>query len=1162
VSNGSNVNNAPHRFQTKACAVVKDPPVVEPVTVDPALNLVKPVNIPSVDCAFLSPTNSVVSPTLTDMLPEPCLKISPLQYVNIVVNGKKLRALNDSGTQIPVISRSVVSDFDPVGQIQIQGVVGAPVATPLVALDVKLARGDDVTDGFVTVDQTMSIVFAVANDIAMQCEAILPPSVIDELKSLMTVELIAEANVPETAELSCDNNQSTDEMVDCDSLVLVGLNTTSASNDGSCPPGGREVDKAERLASNSSFAVEQTSDASLVEAFRFAADESNGYFSHDGLLYHKDNIAGQLVSQLVVPAGRRAAIFEVAHSSIFSGHLRERKTKQRTKMSFYWPGMSGQIKRWCAECVECQLRARRRTNDRVPITPIARAPLPFHTLNMDVIGPIQDKAPYPWILTIVDSCTRWPSAFLLKSLTAKAVCDCLLTMFANVGVASVLISDRGTNFTSQLTQEFLKRLGCSPRLLSPNHPQASGLVERYNATLKGMLAHVVRENPGSWHKLVPLIVWSTREVPNSTTGVSPYQMVYGRVPRGVLAILKESWTGDSPISPCLAKSTVSYLQDLKEKLELAANYAQENSAGEQKRYTNNYNLRAKDKTFVAGEKVIVLSRDSTNKVYSRWRMGTVNKVLSPHSYLVGMEDGSVKHLHANHMRKFVAKVQSVVMVNDKDTDFGNVCYPPTRIINHVALPSQRVKTEQIEHLSVEQRVELLSILDEFADVFSDRPGLCSLVEHKIQTTPEFKPKAFKAYRIPEILRQEVDRQIDQLIEWNFIEPAQSPMASPIVCAFKKDKSIRLTVNYVYLNKFTVSDAFPMPNAEEVMWRISQANFISCFDGNSGYWQLPMCEDDSWLTCFVTHRGLYRWKRCPFGLKNSAASFVRMVALILKPISDFAEAYVDDMGVHSSHWSQHLLDLVAYFTVIRQANLTLNLKKSSFARSEITMVGHVIGSGKHCPDPEKLSVLQNLERPTTKSELRRLLGMFGYYRNYVAGFAGLAKPLTDLTGNEIPVDIPWGEEQEHAFQRLRNAMCSSPVMMSPRFGEPFSLQTDASGTCVGCCLGQWDETGNEHPIAYASQKLSTTQCNWAVIEKEAYAVMWGLQKYRSITFGSEITVYVDHNPLTYLSEMAPSSAKLTRWLLALQEFNLKIVYKRGVDHKVADFLSRVSTRKPC
>jgi hypothetical protein len=131
------------------------------------------------------------------------------------------------------------------------------------------------------------------------------------------------------------------------------------------------------------------------------------------------------------------------------------------------------------------------------------------------------------------------------------------------------------------------------------------------------------------------------------------------------------------------------------------------------------------------------------------------------------------------------------------------------------------------------------------------------------------------------------------------------------------------------------------------------------------------------------------------------------------------------------------------------------------------------------------------------------------------------------------------------------------MRAPLWGQPFFLHTDASGTAVGCCLGQWDDKGGEHPVAYASQKFNSSQANWATIEKEAYAVIWALQKYRSIIFGAEITVYVDHNPLTYLVETAPKSAKLTRWLLALQEFPIKIVYKRGVDHKVPDCLSRLS-----
>ena len=190
-------------------------------------------------------------------------------------------------------------------------------------------------------------------------------------------------------------------------------------------------------------------------------------------------------------------------------------------------------------------------------------------------------------------------------------------------------------------------------------------------------------------------------------------------------------------------------------------------------------------------------------------------------------------------------------------------------------------------------------------------------------------------------------------------------------------------------------------------------------------------------------------------------------------------------------------------------------------------------------------LQDVAPPATKKQFRRMLGMFGYYRDYIAHFAEIARPLTDLTGGEIPNDIPCGTEQEEAFTKLRLALSSPPVLTSPRYGEPFFVQSDASGHSVGCCLGQWDEDGNEHPVAYASQKLSTTQQAWAVIIRESYAVMWGLQKFRDIIFGSQVTVFVDHNPLVFLAENAPKSAKLMRWLLAIQEFNVEIVYKRGV-----------------
>ena len=744
---------------------------------------------------------------------------------------------------------------------------------------------------------------------------------------------------------------------------------------------------------------------------------------------------------------------------------------------------------------------------------------------------------------------------MLRNLTAKTTCEALLQMFSQVGIVSNIICDRGSNFTSALTQEFLRKLGCSPRLLTPNHPQASGLVERFNSTFKQMLAHVVRDHPGTWHKLVPYVVWAIRETPSATTGVSPYEMVYARKPHGILALLKETWSGDIELPPGLTKTAVEYLQEIKESLELVADYADQHSEKRQRSYVNYYNLRARDKSFIVGDEVVVLAPDSTNKVYSRWRRGKVTKVLSPHSYLVELEDGGRRHIHANHMRKFIARAQPVGIMSD-DKSFGKICFPPTLVTNNELLPSERIDKSSLEHLSNDQRHQLLLIVNEFSDIFTDKPGLCTALQHEIQTTSEFKPKSFKAYRIPELLKAEVDRQVDQLLEWKFVRPSQSPMSSPIVCALKKDGSVRLAVNFQFLNKFTVPDAFPMPNAEDVKNRVGNATHISCFDTRSGYWQQPMHPDSVWLTAFATHRGSFEWLRSPFGLKNSAAKFCRMIEIVLKPIRHIAEPYVDDMGVHSVGWGQHLQDLVTYFNVIRSANLTLNLKKSSWAKPEVKMVGHYIGSGRHRPDPEKLATFQNLERPKTKAQLRRLLGMMGYYRSYVKGFAQIAKPLTDMTRREVPNVIPWNSEQERAFQTLKQSMCEPPILKTIEFGKPFFVQTDASAISVGCCLGQWDEDGRECPVAYASQKLTDTQQRWPTVEREAYAVIWALQKYRDVIFGAEVTVFVDHNPLTFLTDTAPKSAKLIRWMLAIQDFGVKLRYKRGSQHKVADCLSRL------
>ena len=294
---------------------------------------------------------------------------------------------------------------------------------------------------------------------------------------------------------------------------------------------------------------------------------------------------------------------------------------------------------------------------------------------------------------------------------------------------------------------------------------------------------------------------------------------------------------------------------------------------------------------------------------------------------------------------------------------------------------------------------------------------------------------------------------------------------------------------------------------------------------------------------------------PLGLKSAGYSFTRAVQLILQPIRDFTDSYVDDLSAFSDEFETHLRDLKQFFGTIRSSGLTLNLRKCHFAKPEVKYLGHLIGSGCHRPDPDRLKAVSEMKPPATKKELRQMLGFFSYYRAYVKDFARIAKPLTDLTGKNQPTTLQWGDAQQCAFETLRRLVCEAPICSVPIPSRPFLLHTDTSAVAVGCMLSQLDDDGVEHPVAYASLKLSPAQCAWSVIEREAFAIVWALGRFRNVIFCSHVTIYTDHNPLSYLCNSAPKSAKLTRWALALQEYDLSLKYTRGSCNSVADFLSR-------
>jgi len=426
-------------------------------------------------------------------------------------------------------------------------------------------------------------------------------------------------------------------------------------------------------------------------------------------------------------------------------------------------------------------------------------------------------------------------------------------------------------------------------------------------------------------------------------------------------------------------------------------------------------------------------------------------------------------MHANKMRKLVVRESHIGIIREQDTEFGEVEVTPTIPNVDETLPSQGIDRSRLSHLSFKQQEKLLSLLDEYKDCFSEHPGFCDVVEHEITVTPDFKPRRCNACKVPELLKIETERQVANLLKLGFIIPSMSPMASAVVCVIKPDKSVRLTYDFRYVNQYTIGDCQPMPNLTDSMHRVASAKYVTLCDAKSGFWQLNVKKEHRWLTSFVTHHGQWEWIRMPFGFRCASNIFVRAV----QPIKSFCDSYVDDMSVLSGRYNVHVNEhWRGFLEVIRRSGLTLNLFNCKFAATGVIYVGHLVGGGRHRSDSAKLEAMMSIRYPQTK-EFRQALGALGFYTADIEGYAGLCKVLTDMTDKNKPNKLTWGTKEQNCFDKLKLKVCSVPMLMTPQYGKPFLLYTDASLIAVGCCLAQINESNEEHPIAYGSKKLSTT-----------------------------------------------------------------------------------------
>src|SRR6266516_1418223 len=453
-------------------------------------------------------------------------------------------------------------------------------------------------------------------------------------------------------------------------------------------------------------------------------------------------------------------------------------------------------------------------------------------------------------------------------------------------------------------------------------------------------------------------------------------------------------------------------------------------------------------------------------------------------------------------------------------------------------PIAEIHKLDFSHLPNTKADQLRQLLLKHHKVFSNKPGQCKTFEHQINLVEGFSPKRLRPYRIPEKLKPEVDKQIDELLAMGKIRASNSPFAHPIVCVAKPDGKIRMCVDLRFINSGTINDKYPTPIGDELLMRISSANVITTLDNSCGYWQIPLREEDCHKTAFTSHRGLYEFLVLPYGLKTASNTFTRVMNDILAPHHDFADAFIDDSAVFSKSWELHISHLDAVLQCFTDVGMTLKLSKCKFARESVQFLGHVVGSGLHCPIFDRVEAIRQMPEPTTKKLLRSFLGTANFYKNYVKNYSAISCHLSELTKNNYPNNLKFNDIQRKAFNDLKDALCNFTLLHSAKYDRPFILRTDASAYAIGGCLSQLDDEGTEYPIAFVSAKLSETQRKRAIIENEAWALLYSLQKLDVYVYASKNHVFMDHNPLSYIINSLATSPRLTRWSLTLQRWDLE------------------------
>lgn len=493
-------------------------------------------------------------------------------------------------------------------------------------------------------------------------------------------------------------------------------------------------------------------------------------------------------------------------------------------------------------------------------------------------------------------------------------------------------------------------------------------------------------------------------------------------------------------------------------------------------------------------------------------------------------------------------------------------------------PSETLPVIIASDLNDVQEKQLLDVLEKHKEAIgwsiADIKGISpSVVMHKIHLEDNAKTSREPQRRLNPAMQEVVRGEVLKLLDAGIIYPiSDSAWVSPVQVVPKKSgltvvvnennelvpsrvkTGWRVCIDYRKLNSMTRKDHFPLPFVDQMLERLAGHAYYCFLDGYSGYNQIPVSPADQEKTTFTCPFGTFAYRRMPFGLCNAPATFQRcMVSIFSDMVERFLEIFMDDFSVFGSSFDECLHHLTLVLERCCEKSLVLNWEKCNFMVKKGIVLGHVISKNGIEVDKAKVDLISNLPPPRTVKEIHSFLGHAGFYRRFIKDFSKITKPLCGLLAKDAP--FVFSDSCLQAFETLKSALTSAPIIRSPNWELPFEIMCDASDYAMGAVLGQRVDKV-PHVIYYASKTLNDAQLNYSTTEKELLAVVFALDKFRSYLLGSKVLVYSDHAALKYLLTKKDAKSRLIRWILLLQEFDIEIRDKKGSENVVADHLSRL------